>query len=319
MADLDVTPARPGAARAALAEAPPVRRGPVIVFSVLAGFALTVLWSAPFVDRVIGHSVTSAIIGQEATEATFGGVLAGIVFAFASGLGGTFTACNIAAMGAVAPMLGEKSSMRSRFRRALAPLGWLAAGAAAVSAGYGVIAALFGTHMPQYSTAATSDGITPRHIQSMVVFGVIGLVLCYLGLAALGVVRDPLERASRRFPHARSLVMGVLIGAFLVGRPYGLYRQLFHDVADSGNPLYGAASFMVQSLGNIVVLAVLFLLLTVGFGERIHRWMTARPGRAAALTGAAFLVAGVFTVLYWDVRLLSRFDLIWYPVITWYQ
>lgn len=36
-----------------------LRRGRTILFSVLAGFALTVLWSAPFVDRVIGDGVTS--------------------------------------------------------------------------------------------------------------------------------------------------------------------------------------------------------------------------------------------------------------------
>ncbi|GGK76407.1 hypothetical protein Ppa06_39330 [Planomonospora parontospora subsp. parontospora] len=299
-------------------EPKPARRGAVIVFSVLAGFALTVLWSAPFVDKVIGDGVTSAILGHEPADAPMTGILAGVAFAFASGLGGTFTACNIAALGAVAPMLGQERSVRGRFTQTLPPLGWLVAGMTAVSAVYGVIAGLFGTHMPQYSTATVSSGLAPRLVQSMVVFGVIGLVLCYLGLAALKIVKDPLEGASRRFPHVRSLVMGLLIGAFLIGRPFGLYRQLFRDVADSGNPLYGAFAFVVQSLGNIVVLAVIFLLLAVASGGRVQRWITAKPGRAAVITASAFLVAGVFTFLYWDVRLLARTGVIWYPTITWY-
>ncbi|GLW05820.1 hypothetical protein Misp01_09500 [Microtetraspora sp. NBRC 13810] len=296
----------------------PGRRGLVVAVSFLAGFVLTVLWSAPFVDRVIGDGITSALIGHEAAEAPLTGILSGVAFAFASGLGGTFTACNIAALGAVAPMLGEKQSVGNRLVAALPPLGWLVAGAVAVSAAYGVVAALFGTHMPQYSTATVTGGLAPRLVQSMIVFGAIGLVLCYLGLAALKLVKDPLEGISRRFPHARSLLMGLLIGAFLIGRPFPLYRQLFRDVADSGNPLYGAAALVLQSLGNIVVLAVVFLLLTALAGGRIQRWFAAAPGRAAVISGSAFLVAGVFTFLYWDVRLLARTGVIWYPVITWY-
>ncbi|MFI6510339.1 hypothetical protein ACIBCT_22275 [Streptosporangium sp. NPDC050855] len=296
----------------------PRRRGLIIALSVLAGFALTVVWSAPFVDKVIGDGVTGAILGHEAAQAPLAGILSGIAFAFASGVGGTFTACNIAALGAVAPLMGEGRSLRGRLGQALPPLGWLVAGMAVVSAAYGVVAALWGTGMPQYSTATVSTGLAPRLIQSMVVFGVIGLALCYLGLAALRLVKDPMEAVSRRFPHARSLLMGVLIGAFLVGRPFGLYRRLFRDVADSHNPLYGAFSFVLQSMGNIIVLTVLFLLLAVVAGGRLQRWLAAAPGRIAAVTGSAFLVAGVFTFLYWDVRLLARTGLIWYPIITWY-
>ncbi|MDF2705266.1 MAG: hypothetical protein K0R62_918 [Nonomuraea muscovyensis] len=301
-----------------IAPAVPARRGLAISLSILAGFVLTILWSAPFVDRVIGDGVTSAIIGHE-TDAPIAGIMSGVLFAFASGLGGTFTACNIAALGAVAPLLGQKRSVKGRILQALPPLAWLVAGMAAVSAGYGVIAALFGTSMPQYSTATVSSGLSPRLIQSMVVFGVIGLVLCYLGLAAMGLVKDPMENISRRHPHARSVLMGVLIGAFLIGRPFGLYRHLFRDVADSHNPFYGAVSFVMQSLGNIVILSILFLLLAVVAGGRVQRWMAAKPGRVALVTASALLVAGVFTFLYWDVRLLARTGVIWYPIIPWYS
>ena len=76
---------------------------------------------------------------------------------------------------------------------------------------------------------------------------------------------------------------------------------------------------MIQSVGNIVILALLFLILTVVAGGRVQRWMAARPGRAAMLTASALLVAGVFTFLYWDVRLLARTGVIWYPIISWYS
>jgi uncharacterized membrane protein len=171
--------------------------------------------------------------------------------------------------------------------------------------------------MPQFSTVKLSPGtVPPVLLQAMVVFGVIGLAMIYLGLAALGVVRDPFARISRGFPNARMVFMGILIGGFLIGRPFPLFRQMFRDAATEHNPLYGAAAFILQSLGNIVVMGVLFLVMA-NFGS-LRRWLAAKPGRVAAVTAASLLVAGVFTVLYWDVRLLSAVQVIpWYPVVAW--
>jgi hypothetical protein len=289
----------------------------IALLSALAGFLLTVVWSAEFVDDTIGHTVANTMLGHDAEETPIAGILSGIAFAFASGLGGTFTACNIAALGAVAPIVGARPSLRTRLAEALKPLGWLLLGALVVSGVYGLVVGFVGTNMPQFSTAPSGEGLNPRSIQSMVAFGIIGLVLTYLGAASVGLVPDPLERLAQRFGGARLLVMGALIGAFLIGRPFGLFRQLFRDVAESGNPLYASGAFMVQTLGNIAILAVLVALLAVGSGGRVHRWLTARPGRIAAITGAAFIVAGVFTFLYWDVRLLSRRGYFWYPTAPW--
>ncbi|GFJ96561.1 hypothetical protein [Phytohabitans rumicis] len=152
----------------------------------------------------------------------------------------------------------------------------------------------------------------------MVVFGVIGLAMTYLGLAALGLVRDPFERIARRYPNAPMVFLGVLIGGFLIGRPFGLFRQLFRDAAESGNPLYGAAAFILQSLGNILIMAVIFAALALVSGTRLRRWLAARPARIAVITAVALIVAGVFTFLYWDVRLLARREIIpWYPTAPW--
>jgi len=294
----------------------PRRRGLIIAVSVLVGFLLTVVWSAEFVDSTIGDTVANGMLGHDAKETPIAGIAAGIAFAFVSGLAGTFTACNIAAFGAVAPMMGSAGTRWGRLVRGFEPLGWLSLGIVAVSATYGAVVGLVGTRMPQFSTASsTPGGLSPRSIQSMVVFGAIGLFMLYLGLAALKVVPDPFARSN---PAVRLVVLGMLIGGFLVGRPFALFRQLFRDAADSGNMLYGAAAFTLQSLGNIVVMAVLFLLISVVSGSRLSRWLAAKPSRAATLTAVAFIVAGVFTFLYWDVRLLARREIIpWYPVAPW--
>ncbi|MFC4057164.1 hypothetical protein ACFOWE_02595 [Planomonospora corallina] len=297
----------------------PRRRGLLVLAGSLVGFLLTVVWSAEFVDQVIGDSVANSLLGHDAKATPITGVTAGVVYAFVTGLAGSFTACNIAVFGAVTPMMGGTGGRWGRLGHALKPLGWLSAGMVAVSAVYGAIVGVAGTGMAQFSTAQNVPGeLSARSIQSMVVFGLIGLVMFYLGLAALGVVPDPLARLTRRFPNAPQVVMGALIGGFLIGRPFPLFRQLFRDAAESGNPLYGAAAFVLQSVGNIVVMAVLFLLLTSVAGSRVHRWLMGKPGRLAAVTGVSLIIAGVFTFLYWDVRLLARREIIpWYPVAPW--
>jgi hypothetical protein len=282
----------------------------------LAGFLLTVVWSAGFVDRVIGGNVANTLLGHD-PEAPIAGIVAGVAFAFVSGLACTFTACNIAAFGAVAPMLGEEQSARSRVRQALRPLGWLAAGMLVVAAVYGAIVGFAGTSMPQFSEATVQNGLVARNIQSMVVFGLIGLALLYLGLAALRLVPDPFARVSERFPQVRLLVIGALIGAFLVGRPFGLFRHLFRYAAETHSPLFGAGAFVVQSLGNIAVMAIVFVILMYRPGAPLRRWMVARPYRIALVTAVGLIAAGTFTVLYWDVRLLSFRGLLWYPVAPW--
>jgi hypothetical protein len=315
-----LTPAQPQPADTDPGGRHPRHRGLIVGLSVLAGFLLTVAWSAEFVDSTIGDTVADSMLGHNAKQTPITGIAAGIVFAFVGGLAGTFTACNIAVFSAMAPMAGGAgSSRRQRLAQALRPLGWLCAGMIAVSAAYGAIVGLVGTSMPQFSMAPNVPGtVTPRLLQAMVVFGAIGLVMLYLGLAALGLVRDPFARITGRFPNAPTVFMGVLIGTFLIGRPFPLFRQMFRDAAESGNPLYGAAAFILQSLGNLVVLVILLLLIAALAGPRLQRLVTARPPLIAAVTGSAFLVAGAFLVLYWDVRLLAVVKVIpWYPLAPW--
>ena len=284
----------------------------------LFGFALTVVWSAQFVDRTIGDNIADTLLGHAAKGTPIAGALAGLAFALATGVAGTFTACNVAVFSALAPLTGgPATSRRGRMAAALRPLSRLALGAVTVSAVYGAVVSLAGTGMPQFDDSQGGGGFSGRLVQAMVVYGLIGLLMTYLGLAALGVVRDPLARLSRRFPGAPMLVMGALIGAFLIGRPFPLFRQLFRDAAESHNPLYGAVAFGLQSIGNITVMSVLFLLVAGLFGERLHGWTAARPSRASALMAAGFLAAGVFLVLYWDVRILAVRELIWYPMAPW--
>ncbi|OPG04230.1 hypothetical protein [Microbispora sp. GKU 823] len=295
----------------------PRRRGLIVLLSVLAGALVAALWSFRLVDSVIGDNVANTLLGYDAKHTAIGGLVAGTVFAFVSGLAGTFTACNIAVFGAIAPMADSADGGAGRLRTALRPLSRLALGMVVVSAVYGAAGALLGDRLPQLSTAQTASGLPPRLVQASVVFGLIGLAFVYLGLAALRIVPDPFARLAGRFPHARLVVVGGLIGGFLVGRPFPLFHKLFEYAAQTRNPFYGAGVFVLQSLGNITIMALLFVVLVYAGRGRFTRWLTASPARVATVTAVAFLVVGAFTFLYWDVRLPARFGYGWFPAASW--
>lgn len=288
------------------------RRGRVVAFSVAAGVLLALLWSYELVDAVIGDNVANTLLGHDAKAEAIVGTTAGLLFAFVSGLAGTFTACNIAMAASVGPM--AQAGGPSATRAVLRGLGLLAAGMCAVAALYGFVGVLLGDRLPQLSTA-TTGGMPHRIIQSSVVFGIVGLGLVYLGLAALRVLPDPF--AGR--PRLRVVAMGVLIGGFLIGRPYPLFNKLFHWAADTDQPFVGAAAFVLQSLGNITIVGALFALLAVVTRGGFLRFLTADPRRAAVVSGSLLLALGVFTVVYWDIRVPSMFGFGWFPVMFYNQ
>src|SRR5215211_5485269 len=160
----------------------------VVTLSVAAGILLAVLWSYEFVDSVIGDNVANTLLGHDAKKTAIAGTAAGLLFAFVSGLAGTFTACNIAMAAAVGPMsqVSEHGSSSGSLRALLRPVGWLTLGMVTVAAAYGFVGVLLGDRLPQLSTDRVGD-VPVRLIQSSVVFGIIGLALTYLGLAALKV------------------------------------------------------------------------------------------------------------------------------------
>lgn len=289
------------------------RSGRAVLFSVAAGILLAVLWSYEFVDSVIGDNVANTLLGHDAKQTALASTATGMVFAFVSGLAGTFTACNIAMAAAVGPMSQVGSAQRgsaASLRVLVRPVGLLMLGMVVVSAVYGAVGVLLGDRLPQLSTD-TVGTMPVRIIQASVVFGLIGLALLYLGLATLGVLPDLFARR----PAARVVVLGALVGGFLIGRPYPLFNKLFHWAVDTGNPLYGAAAFVLQSVGNVILVTVLFALLILVTRGGFLRWLSGSPRRLMLITGCLLIALGVFNIVYWDIRVPAIFGVGWFPVL----
>src|SRR5262249_59139391 len=82
----------------------------------------------------LGETSAATLLGTGATATPITNTMTGAIFAFVSGLTGTFTACNVAGFCAVAPLASHRRSIEGTLR----PLAWLAAGAATVAGIYGV-------------------------------------------------------------------------------------------------------------------------------------------------------------------------------------
>jgi hypothetical protein len=290
-------------------------RGWLVTGSVIAGVLLAVVWSNRFVDGTIGETVADSLLGRDARTGPGAGVGAIAVFAFVAGLAGSVAACSVAALSALGPLARGTARNQGSVLFATRALGWLALGACTVASLYGAVGVLLADRLPQLSTSTTSGGMPVRLIQSTVVFTVIGLVLVWLGLAEFGVLPHPLSRFGEHFPQAMLVTMGALIGAFLVGRPYGLFFAMFRKAAEIGNPLLGALAFGLESLGNVVLVALLFLAAQLVTARR-RRGRAAYRARAVAFGAVALLLAGTFTAVYWGIRIPSHFGLLGLPFPT---
>jgi hypothetical protein len=292
----------------------------IVVLSALAGIALAVVWSPDLVDDVIGGAIANPVVGGPAEDVSITGSAMAAVFAFVTGVAGTFTACNIAVFGAIAPLAAQQQTFAGKLKEVMKPIAWLTLGAVAVAGIYGAIGVFIDSWVPQLSETRIGDpeeGLRVRSIQAAVVFGLIGIVLIWRGLAALKLVKWPLAGLFERHPRAELLFMGGLIGAFLIGRPFGMFRNMYAYAGETNNAFLGFFTFALQSVGNILLVAILFLALTFGTGGRFQRWLTAKPSRLAVLTASALIVGGVFFVTYWDLKIGSRADLWWFPTMPW--
>lgn len=291
------------------------RQWSLVVYSAIAGVVLSVIWSPRLVDRGIAGSIADPVVGGDATTVAITGSAAAAIFAFITGVGGMFTACNIAVFGALAPMSAQQTdSVRTRIAAILKPIGWLALGAVIVAGLYGAIGVLIGRSSPQLSGARIGD-LRVLLLQSAIVFTLIGAIMVWYALTKMGLARNPLAGVFERRKNAEIVFLGALIGGFLIGRPFGMFRHMYDYAASTHNPLIGFMTFALQSLGNIAGVTILLIVITVLSGGRFQRWLLAKPNRAARFTASAFIIFGTFFIFYWGVRMGNRAGWYWWPTM----
>jgi len=274
--------------------------GAVAFALLLAGF-----WNARLVDGFGRDVVMGGTIGNPdalATSFAQRGFGFGFLFAAAAGIASTFTACNCVVF-ALLPGLATSDRARLDTRRsALSALGLFTAGVVLVGAIYGMFIGSLG---PAGIEAFNSAGV--RRSLARTVFTSIGTLMLFWGALELGfldrLVRrvSPTTRAFFSQPSIKGALLGLLVGAFMIGRPFPVMRSFLVYAATAGSPWYGAGVMIVQGFGQIALMVVLFVALVYAAGHRLSAWASARPQRVSLVSGLSLIAGGTFFVFYWGL------------------
>ena len=284
----------------------------ILLVGVTVGLLVAILWIPAIADDTIGVNIASSILGTDATSVTITSAWFSFAFAIAAGLANTFTACNCVVFSCIAPLSGQKSRTNLGVWRLLI---WMAIGVTAATVIYSLASTFLSTQLPMLSKSVLpiGRGFPVRLLQSAAVFTILGIVLLYWGLVTLKFAPNPFRQLVERRAWTLPLFLGVIVGCFSVGRPYPLFQTLFQYAVGSGDFFLSAALMAIQGLCNIVVMALIFLLLTLGTRGRFEQWMQAHPHGIRMLTAVSVLGGGIFLIAYWGLRLPALFGIGWFP------
>jgi cytochrome c biogenesis protein CcdA len=188
-------------------------------------------------------------------------------------------------------------------REALRSLGVMLLFVVLIDATYGAFVGWLG---PAGAAAFNTREI--RLAQASVVFTALGTLMVFWGGIELGLLDalvrrcSPITRAFFAQTTTKAALMGAMVGAFAVGRPFPVFREFLLFTAQSRNPAYGAVVMALQGVGQVLVMVTLFLLIVWLFGDRLARWISV-PLRSATVSGAALIVGGAYFVTYWGIFL----------------
>jgi sulfite exporter TauE/SafE len=299
----------------------PGRRLAWIVGAIAIGTVIAGLWNYHLADGFGRDVVAANTVGDTSVLSTMFGQLGltfGFAFAWVAGLAATFTACNCVVF-AMLPGLaatGDRAASRAAGLRALATF---AAGVILVGASYGVFIGFLG---PNGAQAFNTNEV--RLAQAQAVFTVLGTVMLIWGLIEFRVLDglvnrlSPLTRAFFSQPQVRAGFMGLLVGAFAIGRPYPVFRDLLNYAAAAHSPIYGALLMMLQGVGQITVMVALFLILLFVFGKPLSRWVRSKPHQPVLVTAIALVAGGSYFIYYWNLSFLFNIGG-WGFKLGWYQ
>lgn len=280
------------------------RRVACLLVASLTGVVVAGFWNFRVVDEFGAAVVAGNTIGEyRGVSAQFStlGAAFGFVFALVAGLAATFTACNCVAFAMIPGLVCSPDAGTGR-RAALRSLGVMLTFVVLVSAIYG---AFVGSLGPAGAGAVNAREV--RFAQATVVFSVLGLAMLLWGAIELGLLdrvtsrMTPTTRAFFAQPTTRAAIMGAMIGAFAIGRPYPVFREFLLYAAQAQQPLYGAAAMAVQGIGQVLVMVAVFLLVLALFSDRLRAWIVTRPAQPALVSAFALIAGGAYFLFYWGI------------------
>ncbi|MEX0599186.1 MAG: sulfite exporter TauE/SafE family protein [Rhodothermales bacterium] len=224
----------------------------------------------------------------------------GFIFAAIAGLAATFTACNCVVFAMLPGLACSVDSNRSTKGPWMA-LGAFVAGVTIVCGIYGAFIGLLGSGVELLNARSV------RLAQARIVFTGLGVAMLVWGMVELGYLDRVTNCFSERVRaffgsiQTKAAIIGVFVGLFAVGRPFPVFREFLSYAAGANNPLYGASVMMVQGLGQILVMVLLFVVMVALGGRRLMEWSAEAPHKPQLMSGLALLAGGAFFVFYWGL------------------
>jgi sulfite exporter TauE/SafE len=293
-----------------------------LLAAVMAGVVVAGFWNFRVVDGFGADIVAANTIGDyrgKAGEFAVLGTTFGFLFAFVAGLAATFTACNCVAFAMIPGLVCAPDAKAGR-AAAFASLRLLLSAVVLVSVIYGAFVGWLG---PVGVAAINAREV--RFAQAGIVFTVLGIAMLVWGAIELGLL-DRLTRrctaTTRAFfaqPTTKAAIMGLMIGAFAIGRPYPVFREFLLYAAQAQSPSYGAAVMALQGIGQVAVMVVAFVLLLMVFGGQLAAWVTSRPRQPALVSALALAAGGAYFVFYWGIARVWPWMGRWGFQLGWYS
>jgi sulfite exporter TauE/SafE len=283
---------------------PLARRLSYLLLAAALGIVVAGFWNFRVVDGFGADIVAANTIGDyrgKSGEFAILGATFGFLFAFVAGLAATFTACNCVAF-AMIPGLVCAPDARAGRAAALRALRIMLACVVGVSGVYGAFVGWLGP-----TGVAAINAREVRFAQAGIVFSVLGMAMLVWGAIELGLLNRFTRRCSaetRAFfaqPTTKAAIMGLMIGAFSVGRPYPVFREFLLYAAQAQSPMYGAAVMALQGIGQIVVMVAAFLAILWLLGEKLASWVVKRSAQPALVSACALAAGGAYFVFYWGI------------------
>jgi hypothetical protein len=319
----DVALPRASAPDADLAAAyPAAHRVGYLLAAIALGVGIAGFWNFRLVDGfgadVVAANTIGGYEGKSLQFATLGAAF-GFAFALVAGLAATFTACNCVAFAMIPGLVCAPDAKASRLS-ALRPLGIMLFWVVAVSAVYGAFVGWLG---PDGVTAINARDV--RFAQAGVVFSVLGTAMLLWGAIELGLLDrftrrcTPATRAFFAQPTTRAAMMGMMVGAFAIGRPYPVFREFLLYTAQVQRPSYGAAVMALQGVGQVLVMVAALLLVVTLFNRRLRTWLRASPHQPALVSAFALTAGGAYFLFYWGIARVWPWMGRWGFQLGWYS
>ena len=298
------------------------RRLALLALAVLAGVVVAGFWNFRLVDGfgadIVANNTIGAYQGKSAEYAVLGAGF-GFLFALVAGLAATFTACNCVAFAMIPGLVCAPDAKAGR-TAALQALGIMLVFVVLISAIYGAFVGWLG---PAGVAAINTREV--RFAQAGIVFSVLGVAMLFWGAIELGLLDrftrrcSPVTRAFFAQPTTKAAIMGIMIGAFAIGRPYPVFREFLLYAAQAQRPSYGAAVMALQGVGQVLVMVAAFLFILAVFGRRLASWVSSRPHQTALVSALALTAGGAYFVFYWGIARVWPWMGRWGFQLGWYS